>query len=198
MSKRLMLPLLILFLSFTSLNAEPLPLRPKPHEGYEVKDGKIYFRRGNAGIILEVANSQIIEKYYSDRGAQIENPFARLGGDVQNGAIFLVTLLNRTNGSLTFTPRYVVGRIKTEAFFPLDSLTMMEVFEDMDARKRKILEKSIFHTPELLQPGMVVSKFLVFPALPKKFEDIRLQFDYLYFENAEIKSDFFFTTKEVE
>jgi len=190
-----MLPLLVLFFAFASLDANPMVLHPKPHEGYETKDGKIYFRRGNAGIILEVANSKIIEKYYSERGAQIENPFSHLGGDVQAGAIFLVTLLNRTNGSLTFTPRYVIGRIKSEAYFPLDSLTMMEVFEDVEIRRRKILENSIFHAPELLHPGMVVSKFLVFPALPKKFEDMRLQFDYLYFENTEVKSDFFFTTK---
>jgi hypothetical protein len=195
MSKRLILPLLVLFFALATLDANPLVLHPKAHEGYEIKDGKIYFRRGNAGIILEVANSGIIEKYYSERGAQIENPFLNLGGDVQTSAIFLVTLLNRTNGSLSFTPRYVIGRIKTEAYFPLDSLTMMEVFEDIEPRKRKIMENSIFHMPELLHPGMIVSKFLVFPALPKKFEEIRLQFDYLYFENTEIKSDFFFTTK---
>jgi hypothetical protein len=198
MPKRLILSLFVLLFAFASLEANPLVLHPKPHEGYEIKNGKIYFRKGNAGIILEVANSETIKKYYNDRGAQIENPFTNSGDDLQNGAIFLVTLLNRTNGSLTFTPRYVVGRIKTEAFFPLDSFTIMEVFEDVEPRKRKILENSIFHQPELLHPGMIVTKFLVFPALPKKFDDLRLQFDYLYFENAEIKSDFFFTTKKSE
>ena len=191
----MMLPLLLLFFAFTLVEANPMVLHPKPHEGYEVKEGKIYFRRGNAGIILEVASPETIEKYYSDRGAKIENPFSQFSADMHNGAIFLVTLLNRTNGSLTFTPRYVIGKIKSEAYFPLDSLTLMEIFEDVDSGKRKILENSIFHAPELLHPGMVVSKFLVFPVLPKKFDDIKLQFDYLYFENAEIKSEFFFTTK---
>ena len=198
MPKRLILTLFVLLFTLASIEASPLALYPKPHEGYEIKDGKIYFRKGNAGIILEVANSVSIEKYYHDRGTQMENPFLNLGEDVQRGAIFLVTLLNRTNGSLTFTPRYVIARINKEAFFPLDSLTMMEVFEDVESRKRKILESSIFHEPELLHPGTIVTKFLVFPALPKKFDDIRLQFDYLYFENMEIKSDFFFTTKKSE
>jgi hypothetical protein len=106
-----------------------------------------------------------------------------------------VTLLNRTNGSVTFTPRYVIARIKTEAYFPLDYLSMMEVVEQEDLTGRKLLEKSIYHSPELLHPGAVVSKFLIFPELPKKFDDIRLSFDYLYFENSEVKSDFIFTTK---
>ena len=173
-------------------------LHPKPHESYEVKDGKILFRKGNAGIILEVATPAMIEKYYSDRGVTLENPFNRIIEGMVNPTVFLVTLLNRTNGSLTFTPRYVIAKIKTDAYFPLDYLSMMEVMEAEAQDSRKILEKSIFHSPELLHPGKVVSKFLIFPELPKKYDDLKLQFDYLYFENSEIKTEFLFTTKEID
>jgi hypothetical protein len=193
MPKRLILSLLVVLCALA--HAEAAGLRPKPHEGYEIKDGKIYFRRGNAGIILEVATTQMIEKYFKDRGGDVGNPFAQLTTGMQNPAFFLVTLLNRTNGSLTFTPRYVIAKIKTEAYFPLDYLTMMEVVEQEQTDRRKLLEKAIYHSPELLHPGAIVSKFLIFPGLPKKFDDLRLSFDYLYFENSEVKSDFFFTTK---
>ena len=193
MPKRLILSLLLLLSVLAQVEAAGL--RPKPHEGYEIKEGKIYFRRGNAGIMLEVASPQMIEKYFKDRGADVGNPFAQMSSGMQNPAFFLVTLLNRTNGSLTFTPRYVIAKIKTEAYFPLDYLTMMEVVEQEQTERRKLLEKAIYHSPELLHPGTIVSKFLIFPELPKKFDDLRLSFDYLYFENSEVKSDFFFTTK---
>ena len=193
MPKRLILTLLLVVCSFVC--AEAAGLRPKPHEGYEIKEGKVYFRRGNAGIMIEVASPQMIEKYFKDRGADVGNPFGQMSSSMQNPAFFLVTLLNRTNGSLTFTPRYVIAKIKTEAYFPLDYLTMMEVVEQEQTDRRKLLEKAIYHSPELLHPGAVVSKFLIFPQLPKKFDDLRLSFDYLYFENSEVKSDFFFTTK---
>lgn len=193
MPKRLIFALMISLWAFQA--ADPAGLRPKPHDGYEVKDDKIYFRRGNAGIIVEVASTQTVEKYFQDRGAPVVNPFTRIVSGMQNPAFFLVTLLNRTNGSVTFTPRYVIARIKTEAYFPLDYLSMMEVVEQEDLTGRKLLEKSIYHSPELLHPGAVVSKFLIFPELPKKFDDLRLSFDYLYFENSEVKSDFIFTTK---
>jgi hypothetical protein len=187
---------IILFL-FVALPiaVQALELRPKPHDGYEVKDGKIYFRRGNAGLILEAANYEKIEKYYRDRGLQTGNPFVSLGEDMQSATVFLVTLLNRTNGSLTFTPRYVIARIKTDAYFPLDYLVLLETFEGQEPNVKKMLQQSIYHSPELINPGKVVSKFLIFPDLPKKFDDLKLQFDYLYFENTEIKSEFFFTTK---
>ena len=173
-------------------------LHPKPHESYEIKDGRIQFRRGNAGIMLEVATSAMIEKYFSDRGVTITNPFNRIIEGMTNPTVFLVTLFNRTNGSLTFTPRYVIAKIKTDAYFPLDYLSMMEVVEAEAQDSRKILEKSIYHSPELIHPGKVVSKFLIFPELPKKYDDLKLQFDYLYFENAEIKTEFLFTTKEID
>ena len=194
MPKRLIL-VASLLLSFSLEAAE---LRPKPKEGYEVKDERILFRKGNAGMIVEVATPQKIEQYFRERGAQIPDPFATIASTMQNPVFFIVTLLNRTNGSLTFTPRYVIAKIKTDAYFPLDYLTMMEVMEDQEPGRRKLLEKSIYHSPELLDPGKVISKFLIFPQLPGKFEEIRLSFDYLYFENTEIKSDFVFTTKASE
>jgi hypothetical protein len=193
MQKQLIFSLLLVLLALVETGASTL--RPKPHESYEVKNGKIYFRKGNAGIMLEVASSQMIEKYFKDRGADVGNPFTKISSGMQNPAFFLVTLINRTNGSLTFTPRYVIAKIKTEAYFPLDYLTMMEVVEQEDTARRKLLEKAIYHSPELLHPGAVVSKFLIFPELPKKYDDIRLAFDYLYFENSEVKSEFIFTTK---
>jgi hypothetical protein len=191
MPKRLIITIFFVLCAY----AHGAELRPKPHEGYEVKDDKILFRRGNAGLIVEVATPAKIEQYYRERGSQMANPLGNLTAGMQNPAFFLVTLLNRTNGNLTFTPRYVIARIKTEAYFPLDYLSMMEVMEDQEPGRRKLLEKSIFHSPELLESGKIVSKFLIFPELPKKFEEIRLSFDYLYFENTEIKSDFIFTTK---
>jgi|GEM_PF-4968033 len=196
MQKRLILAVMILFcgsLAYTS-DASRFGLHPKEHEGYDVKDDKIYFRHGSAGLILEVATPEKIAQYYRDRGSSIGNPFEKLGGEVQNATIFLLTLLNRTNGNLTFTPRYVLVKIKTEAYFPLDYMVLLDILESQRPIG-KILEKSIYHSPELLQSGKVVSKFLVFPELPKKFDQLRVEFDYLYFEDFEVKSTFYFTTK---
>lgn len=196
MQKRLILACAIFVCAPFAYSADvPLALHPKAHEGYEIKDDKIYFRHGNAGIILEVATPEKIERYYKERGSDIGNPFMKLGGDFQGATIFLVTLLNRTNGSLTFTPRYVLAKIKTEAYFPLDYTVLLEFLEEQRPLN-KILSKSIFHSPELVQPGNIVSKFLIFPLLPKKFDQLRLEFDYLYFENFEVKSVFYFTTKQ--
>lgn len=145
--------------------------------------------------MIEAATTGRIEQFYRERGADIPNPFGSFAATMENPAFFIVTLLNRTNGSLTFTPRYVIAKIKTDAYFPLDYLTMMEVMEDQEPSRRKLFEKSIYHSPELIEPGKIVSKLLIFPQLPKKYEEIKLSFDYLYFENTEIKSDFVFTTK---
>ena len=195
--KVLLLPIFIVSLAPFIFGADTqLPLHPKPHDGYEIKDDKIYFRHGEAGLIIELATPEKIEKYYKERGSEIGNPFLKLGSDFQDATIFLVTLLNRTNGNLTFTPRYVLAKIKSEAYFPLDYMVLLDILDVQQRPMRKILEKSIFHSPELLQPGNVVSKFLIFPQMPKKFDDLRLEFDYLYFENFEVKSTFFFTTKQ--
>jgi hypothetical protein len=122
-----------------------LPLHPKSHEGYEVKDDKIYFRHGDAGLILEVATPEKIAKYYKERGSEVTNPFEKLGGNLENATIFLVTLLNRTNGNLTFTPRYVLAKIKSEAYFPLDYMVMLDILETQQRPMKKLLENSIFH-----------------------------------------------------
>jgi hypothetical protein len=193
MPKRLICVLLLCIGTFAHANAALL--RPKPNDGYEIKEGKIYFRRGNAGLIVQAATPELIEKYYMERGAPAGNPLLNISRGMQNPVFFLVTLINRTNGSLTFTPRYVIAKIKTDAYFPLDYLTMMDVLEDQPPAMKSLLEKSIYHSPELLQPGKIVTKFLIFPELPKEFDDIRLSFDYLYFESTEIKSDFLFTTR---
>jgi hypothetical protein len=198
MQKRLaiLLALSLLVVSF-SVQAEELVrgLHPKPHEGYEVKGDKIFFRHGEAGLVIEVATTEKITKYYKDRGSEIGDPFQKMGGDVENATVFLVTLVNRTNGNLTFTPRYVLAKVKSDAYFALDYTVLLDVLESQQPPVAKILEKSIFHSPELLQPGNVVSKFLVFPQLPKKFDEVKLEFDYLYFENFEVKSNFYFTKK---
>jgi hypothetical protein len=198
MQKRLgfILALFLFSIARSSFGSDsPLPLHPKPHDGYEIKDGKIYFRHGEAGLILEVATPDKIQKYYKERGSEIANPFEKLGGEIENATIFLVTLLNRTNGSLTFTPRYVLAKIKSEGYFALDYTVMLDILETQQPPMKKLLENSIFHSPEIVQPGTVVTKFLVFPQMPKKIDDLRLEFDYLYFENFEVKSTFFFTTK---
>lgn len=196
MSKRLIAVLLLLVLP-PVLEAEvTILLEPKSHEGYEIRDGKIYFRKGSAGMILEPVGNEAIARYYSERGSQLGNPFSNLGGDMQQSTIFLLTLLNRTNGNLTFTPRYVTMKIRTEAYFPMDFTVLLQYTEGLDSYTQQVLQKSVFHQPELVQPGKVVSKFLIFPALPKKFDDVTLEFDYLYFESSELKPHFFFTRKK--
>ncbi|MGH9857897.1 MAG: hypothetical protein ACRD4B_08645, partial [Acidobacteriota bacterium] len=77
MQKQLIYSLLLILFAVIETGTAAT-LRPKPHEGYEIKDEKIYFRKGNAGIMLEVASPQMIEKYFKDRGADIGNPFRRM------------------------------------------------------------------------------------------------------------------------
>jgi hypothetical protein len=172
-----------------------LLLHPKPHEGYEIKDGKIYFRQGQAGLILELATPEKIAAYYHERGSEVGNPFVKLGGELGNATIFLLTLLNRTHSNLTFTPRYVLAKIKSDAYFALDYTVLLDIMDSPDNSLGKLLEKSIYHSPELLDPGKVITKFLVFPQLPKKFDELKMEFDYMYFGNFEVKSTFYFTTK---
>jgi hypothetical protein len=183
-------------LCFSIASAGPVSqLHPKPHDGYDVKGDKIYFRHGNAGLILEVATPDKIAEYYRERGSEVGNPFVKLGGELQNSTIFLLTLLNRTKSNLTFTPRYVLAKIKSDAYFALDYTVLLDIIDSPDGSLGKILEKSVYHSPELLQPGKIVTKFLVFPELPKKFDDLKMEFDYMYFGNFEMKSTFYFTTK---
>ena len=134
MPKNLILAILICFCGSLVYAAEApqLELHPKAHEGYDIKDDRIYFRHGDAGLILEAATPAKIEQYFRDRGSNMGNPFVKFGGDLQNATIFQLTLLNRTNGSLTFTPRYVLVKIKTEAYFPLDYTVLLDKFMGED------------------------------------------------------------------
>jgi len=171
-------------------------LEPEQHEGYDLRDGKMYFRRGEAGLILENVGPQEIAKYYSDRGVNLGNPFSGLGGDTQPAAIFLLTILNRTNGNVTFTSRYVTLKIKTEAFFSMDFTDLLDFTEGQNKPIPEILENSVFHSSEIIRPGKIVSKFLIFPALPKKFDRLKLIFDYVFFEKNEVSMSFYFNRKK--
>lgn len=195
MPKKVSIILIVLLVAYGAFVAASPKLVPKQHESYEVKEGKIYYRQGSAGLILEAANSDAIAAYFKDRGAELGNPFAVPGGELRDSTFFLVTMLNRTNGNLTFTPRYVTLKIKTEASFPLDFTVLLGMLENFNAHHRKILADSIYHSPETVRPGKVISKFLIFPPLPKKFRELKLEFDYLYFEDKEIRLNFFFLSQ---
>jgi len=169
---------------------------PKSDDTYEVKDSKVYLRRGNTGMILEVADPQSIPKYYSDRGIQLGNPFVGLGGESQDSVIFSLTFVNRSKGAITFNSRYVTLKIGERFYFAMDYAVLLEFSGPMDQVKQKVLEKSVFHSSEVISADEVVTKFLVFPGLPTKFGDFRLEFDFLYFENKETKVTFHFTRKK--
>jgi hypothetical protein len=192
MPKKVSTIFIVLLVAFQAFAAASPTLVPKQHDSYEVKEGKIYYRHGNAGLILEVADHDRIAAYFKERGAELGNPFGVQGGELRDSTFFLVTMLNRTNGNLTFTPRYVTLKIKTEASFPLDFTVLLGMLENFNANHRKIVASSIYHSPETVRPGTVISKFLIFPALPKKFREVKLEFDYLYFEDKEIRLNFFF------
>jgi len=138
--------LLILIASCSVIFAENANLfDPEFHEGYDVKDGKIYFRRGEGGLILENVGKDAIAKYYAERGRDLGNPFNALGGDMQTATIFLLTMLNRTNGNMTFTPGYVTLKIKDEAFFPMDFTVLLDFIENQEEPIHTVIEKSVFH-----------------------------------------------------
>ena len=196
MSKQLIAVLLIFVFSQGVFAEIANSLEPEEHEGYDVKEGKIYFRRGDAGLILEVANGETVAKYYSDRGINLGNPFASLGGDMQTATIFLLTILNRTNGNVNFTPRYVTLKIKTEAYFPIDFTELLAFTEGQDKPVQKILQNSVYHSSDSIPAGKIISKFLIFAALPKKFDELKLIFDYLYFENNEVRTTFYYKRKK--
>jgi len=188
--------LLILFCGNLAFGGGLLELQPKLKEGYEIKDNKIYFRRGDIGLILESVNEKTIAKYYSDRGIELGNPFVFTTTDSQNSVIFLLTLLNRTHGTLTFTPAYVSARVKNEAYFPMDFTVLLAMIDGLNKGTQKVLQSSVFHSPESVTENEVTSKFLIFPAIPKKVEELKLEFDYLYFGNNEIKTNFYFEQKK--
>ena len=123
------------------------------------------------------------------------NPFLR--EEFQNPTVFIVTIFNRTNGNATFTPGLVALKIKDEASFPLDYIILMQAIEGLPARDKRVLEESIFHSPETIPHGEVISKFLLFPPLPDKNLEFRLEFDYLYFESKEVRTKFYFTKERI-
>ena len=175
--------------------ANPI-LLPKEHDPYDIKENKIYYRHGNAGLILEQADDNAIAAYYKDRGIELGNPFGRRASELKESTFFLLTLVNRSNGNLTFTPRYVTLKIKTEASFPLDFTVLLGMLEEFNLREQQIVTNSVFHSPETVRPGEVMSKFLIFPQLPKKVHEVKLEFDYLFFEDKEIRLNFYFLNRK--
>jgi hypothetical protein len=187
----------ILLLSYCTASADSFWIHPVQHEGYEViSQEEIHFRSGNAGIIMKAVRGDEAAKYFADRGAGwVGNPF--LQEEFENPTIFLVTVLNRTNGNATFTPGMVTIRIGTEASFPLEYTTLIGILEVFPKNEQKILERSIFHSPEIIKHGEVMTKFLLFPPLPQKALDFKLDFDFLYFEQKEIKTRFYFRQERI-
>lgn len=174
-------------------------IHPKPEKGYEVKDDKIFYRAGNAGLILELMNTDSIAHFYKDHGAQIGDPLTGLDSETAGATIFLLTLINRTHGTLTFTPNYAILKIKDEATFAMDFTVLLPMLDNLDQSTRKIVEDSVFHSPEVIQPGQVLTKFLLFPQLPKKFDEFKLGFDYIFFgDNKNSKCDFYFKHVKVK
>lgn len=202
MPKRLIAIIVILLSSYVAYAAKKSDkdaeyvITPQPRDDYEVKDNVIYYRRGEAGMMFELADGNTVSRYYAERGAsQLGNPFAQ-NTDLQKCTIFLVTLINHTNGALTFTPGYVVMKVGDEASFPLDFAMLYSAMEPYPTGVRKILEKSIYHSPEAVRPGEVISKFLFYPALPRKNIDFRLEIDYMYFEDHEIRTKLYYTIRK--
>ena len=190
--------LILIFFLQRSAFSDTLPpvMRAVPQDGYEVKEDKIYYRYGSCGIILEIGTDRAVANYYLDRGIQLGNPFRNTGGEYEGATIFIVTFLNRSAGSIAFTPSYVTMKIKETAVFPMDFTVLVGLMGGQDPRIQKVLEKSIFHSPETIRKGDVVTKLLVYPALPKKSSDLRLEFEYLYLENHETKPVFYFSRKK--
>ncbi|HSE40540.1 MAG TPA: hypothetical protein VLH08_07205 [Acidobacteriota bacterium] len=196
MPKKLSTIVVVLLLSYEVLATDSYLIRPAVHEGYEVKQDLIQFRNGNAGITIKCAQAIDVSGYYSTRGAPfIGNPFQR--EEFGNPTVFLLTIFNRTNGNATFTPGLVAIKIKDDASFPLDYVTLMQAIEGLPSRDKRILEESIYHSPETIRSGEVVSKFLLFPPLPDKHLEFRLEFDYLYFESKEVRTKFYFTKERI-
>lgn len=201
MSKTVTLITVILSLSYVFCTAEDkdfeLEIVPKTHDGYEVKDGKIFYRYGKAGLILEPANAAVIRQYFSERGSSVANPFLDTDEELEHGTFFLLSLINHSKGTLTFTPRYIALKIKTEASFAIDFTVLMSIMQRLDPYNRKLLDRSIYHSPETIQPGDSETKFLVFPPLPKKEAELKMEFDYMFFENKELKTFFYFIRQKI-
>lgn len=173
-----------------------LEIVPKPHEGYDVKDGKIYYRVGKAGVMIEPANDAVISRYFTERGSSIANPFLEAEDELKDSTYFLVSLINQSKSTLTFTPSYVALKIKTDASFPIDYTLLLGITQGLDSYSTKLLERSIFHSPETIQPGDSVAKFLIYPPLPKKEAELKMEFDYSFFASKELKMFFYFNVQK--
>jgi len=195
MSKQL-IALFAILLSSVIWADTPGPLLPKPHDGYEIKDNKIYFRKGNGGMILEVADHDSIAKYYSDRGSSLGDPFPTLAPELEHATIFIMTLINKTKKSFTFTPNYAELASHPDAWFVLDFTALLPMLDDVDDHTKQILQNSIFHSPETIKPGDTVTKFLIFPDVPTKKENLELKFSYMFVEDRELNQSFYFTRKK--
>jgi hypothetical protein len=147
-------------------------------------------------MILKSVRGNDVPNYYSSRGAQwIGNPFNR--EEFAGPTVFMLTIFNHTNGNATFTPGLVTIKIGEEASFPVDYISLAQAIEGLPAQEKRVLEDSIFHSPETIKPGQVVSKFLLFPPLPEKNLEFKLEFDYLYFESKEVSAKFYFKKERI-
>lgn len=200
MSKIATLLFCLVLLACTSAIAEDVyEIHPKPGKGYEVKDDKIYYRVGNAGLILQLMDTNGIAQFYKDHGAQIGDPLSTMDYETSGSTIFLLTLINHTHGTLTFTPNYAILHIRDQAVFAMDFTILLPMLDNLDAGTRRIVEDSVFHSPDVIQQDQVVSKFLLFPQLPPKFDEFKLAFDYVFFgDRKESKCDFYFKHVKVK
>lgn len=174
-------------------------IHPKPHKEYEIKDDKIFYRVGDSGLILQLVDPNQVAEFYEERGAHIGDPLQGLGDEAEGATIFLLTLINRTHGSLTFTPGYVLMKVGDNSSFAMDFTVLLPLLDNLDDKTRKIVQDSVFHSPEVIRPGTVVSKFLIYPGLPKKFDEFKISFDYVFFGgNKESKCDFYYQHVKVK
>jgi len=189
--------LFILIIANCFAAADEVPLfHPVSGEGYQIKDGKIFLRSSNAGLILELATERSIANYYLDRGIQLGNPFRDMGGGQLSPEIFIITFLNRGKGTISFTPSYVVMKSKNETFFPMNFGELWDFISNLDPPIQRVMQKSIYHSPENVRPGDIITKLLIFPAIPHKMNDFTLEFDFLYLENHEMRPVFYFRSSE--
>ena len=199
MPKRLTILLIVLLSSYVFAKKDDnavYEILAEPHEGYEVRDNIIYYRQGNAGMIFELADGNTVAKYFADRGAaRLGNPFLQ-APDLAASTAFLVTLINKTFGNLTFTPNYVLMKVGDTTSFPMDYSNLLGSMQEFPLDVQKILDKSIFHSPESIRPGETVSKFLLLPALPRKNTNFKLDIDNMYFQNKEVRTSFRYTIRK--
>lgn len=152
-------------------------------------------RYGNSGLIVEIATEKSIASYYLDRGIQMGNPFRGIVPS-EGPSIFIITILNRGKGTISFTPSYVLMKVKDESFFPMDYGQLWGFISSLDPSIQKVMQQSIYNSPESVRSGEVMTKLLIFPAIPRKMNEFALEFDFLYLENHEFRPTFYFNNKE--